>query len=212
MVGGNAQVLETKFQDMGNDYRETGNATKLIDALKTETAKISQEQIELFLKESVDGGYIGRALLYCLEMARAPKKNPTPFDSKVHLEHIAPQTPTDGWKADLFNGNEDLYEFYDVLATQIGNLTLLDHKINMSIKQLPFRDSTSASEPRDKISEYANNSFKLTDDVISLQKWDQSAIEDRTAYMIDAFNFVFSIEPNQGQLRPLSEWSNRHNV
>ena len=206
MAGENAQILENTFQQLGNEFRESNDAAKLISGLKSAAAKLSTAKIELYLKESIDEGYIGRAILFSLNRARAAKQKYIDLNADLHLEHIAPQTATEGWKADLFNGNESLYPLYDDLTSQIGNLTLLDHRINMSVKQLPFRNPLDPDKSKSK--EYKDSVIMMTDDLLFLNKWDQVEIETRTSYMIDAFNHVFSIDPSGETLMTYQEWKN----
>jgi len=204
MAGANAQILENLFQKLGNDFKETNDSDALIASLKREAAALSGEKIKLYLKESIDEGYIGRAILFCLNRARAQKQNYIELDADLHLEHIAPQTPTEGWKADLFNGNGELYSQYDELVSEIGNLTLLDHKINSSIKQLPFRNPLDPA--KSKSNEYNDSVIMMTKDLVSQTKWDQAEIETRTSYMIEAFETVFSIEPVGDTIQTYEQW------
>jgi hypothetical protein len=204
MVGENAQILENTFQKLGNEFKETNNSEGLIAALKAEASKLSETKIRIYLKESMDEGYIGRAILFALNRVRAPKQNYIELSSDLHLEHIAPQTPTEVWKADLFNGDANQYSEYEQLVSEIGNLTLLDHKINTSIKQAPF---TNPLEPaKSKSSEYKDSVIAMTSDLHALKKWDQAEVEKRTEYMIAMFDVVFSVEPSTDSVKPYEIW------
>ncbi len=195
--GGNAQKLEDYFQKWGNSLKESGDFKKLIEAMQDESDSISETVIESYFKDDADEGYIGRAVLHALNRQLSIKTNVAPLDSKIHLEHIAPQTETKGWKTALFSGNEDLYPHYSDVVSSIGNLTLLDFKINMSIKQADF--ST-------KNQKYKDSSLRVTRDLLNLASWSETEVDLRTDYVIQAFKDIFCATGYDGDYVSFENW------
>ena len=201
IVGGNAQKLEDLFQKIGNEFSEFGDVDKLIQALTVEASGLSIAAINTYLREDADEGYLGKAILHGINRARTRGANQIELNNKIHLEHIAPQTPTDAWRADLFQGDERLFGAYESTIQQIGNLTLLDFKLNMSAKQ----DTFDKKRPK-----YDVSVIKLTDDLTSVMQWTTVEIERRTDYLIEAFHRVFSVEPKESNIVEFSLWESEN--
>lgn len=197
IAGGNAQKLEDLFQKWGGEYSETKDVGQLVKQLADEAATLNPETVARYLSEDGDEGYIGKAVLHCINRARTPGANAIQLDSDLHLEHIAPQTETDDWKASVFNGNAEMYSGYESATSEIGNLTLLDFKINMSLKQKGFDQ---------KKLRYGDSVIKLTNDLLFLNKWSEAEIQDRTQYIIDSFEIAFSISPSEDRVKSFEAW------
>src|SRR5688572_26750959 len=88
---------------------------------------------------------------------------PNPNEEEVNLEHVLPLKPEKGWP-----------EFDDETARayqrRVGNMVLLQQKLNASLKSAPF------SKKRPIL---ASSQFSLTADVGKAAKWDPAAIEAR---------------------------------
>jgi len=80
---------------------------------------------------------------------------------KVHLEHIYPQRPN---ATDRF-GNHDEY------VGRIGNLTLLDRRLNQEARNSPF------ATKRDEF--YRHSDMYLTKELVDTPRWTQAEIEAR---------------------------------
>jgi Protein of unknown function (DUF1524) len=197
IAGGNAQKLEDLFQKWGTDFKASGDVNQLIQALTDEAASINPESVTRYLSEDGDEGFIGKAVLHCINRARTPGANAIQLDSELHLEHIAPQTENDEWKAAVFSGNAELYSGYESAISEIGNLTLLDFKINMSLKQKGL--------DKKKI-RYGDSVIKLTNDLLFLNKWSEVEIQDRTQYIIESFAIAFSVAPATERVKSFEAW------
>jgi hypothetical protein len=197
MAGGNAQELEDKFQKLGTQYAGARDANALIAALATEASRLNRESILRSLRSDADEGYVGKAVLHAINRARTPQANEIPLTPDLHLEHIAPQTPTEIWKTTIFDGDTNQYEQYEAVIGSIGNLTLLDFKLNMSAKQKPFDL---------KQEKYAHSVIKVTNDLTAVGIWDLAEIELRTKYLESAFEKVFAIEPVRPEVLSYEDW------
>ena len=198
MTGGNAQRLEDSLQKFGNSFKETKSLEGLVDDIDALTATLSKDAADLYLREDADDGFIGRAILHAINRARTPGANAIKLDSTLHLEHIAPQTETDEWKRALFSGVESQYDAYDTTISQIGNLTLLDFKLNVSAKQALFA--------KKKKTAYDSSTIKLTNDLKSIDDWTDIEVEKRSDYLIEMFNRVFSVNQDLTPVVPFEIW------
>ncbi|MDB5278385.1 MAG: hypothetical protein JWR61_3340 [Ferruginibacter sp.] len=91
--------------------------------------------------------------------------------SRVHIEHIYPQTPIEGqrWANHVSQIN------------RIGNLTLLDRRLNAAIKNGNF----DAKRPSYDLSE-----IMMTKELVAIEEWNQDSLELRQANL---FNIAFEI-------------------
>jgi hypothetical protein len=121
-----------------------------------------------------------------------------PWSSKdLHLEHIAPDTPTEHWLTTLFP-NGDYEDQYDDLVNQLGNKTLLDQTINKRIKQSPYQI---------KSPKYLNSSPLITRDLASIQVWNAKEIRLRNTWLAEMFEKIWAVEAVEvSTIRGFTEW------
>lgn len=111
---------------------------------------------------------IARYYLRALELAAGapkPAKIPNPDTDAVNLEHVLPQNPSTAWGP----LPEDLVKAY---ANRLGNLALLEKKINSSIANQGFAA---------KRKELESSPFVLTSAVAEYATWGPDEIDDRQA-------------------------------
>ena len=101
------------------------------------------------------------------------KDNSAPVDlSSLSIEHIMPQTITQYWK-DIIGNDIDKYEYF---VNLIGNITLVSINDNSTFQNGEFNYKKTVMN--------GTKHIKLNENIISKEKWDRSAIEDRTSEMI----------------------------
>ncbi|WP_281926801.1 DUF262 domain-containing protein [Roseibium album] len=104
-----------------------------------------------------------RYLLYNLEMAkRATEELEVAAPSKVHVEHIYPQTPEAGQRL----------ASHDRVINRMGNLTLLSRRINSAIKNGTFAA---------KKQYYETSEILLTKELCAQDEWNEEKIGIRQA-------------------------------
>jgi len=195
MNGGNAQVLEDFFQQRSTDLRDGLSATSVIDSVK-DKARFECHPAS-YLAEEGDSSFVSRALLYSVNRRLAPDAIEQKLDKSLHLEHIAPKGETDGWKQEVFYGVPSDYDGYDSLVSEIGNLTLLDSKINIKAQQKPF------SEKKDK---YDHSVIKITRDLCLVDNWAKEEIQARTEWLAECFEIIFSVDSAAEQIWSFPKW------
>lgn len=103
-------------------------------------------------------------------------------DLDLQIEHIHPQNPADEWSADGASTwgalpTADQARYRAVLNT-IGNLTLLESRLNQGAGNRPFLA---------KRSHYRQSEVAPTKALADLTSWDLSAIESRTQSLVEDF-------------------------
>lgn len=92
--------------------------------------------------------------------------------SKVHVEHVLPQSP----RATALIESGMTKEDAEALVNRVGNLTLLSGRRNQSISNKPFSM---------KKEEFEKSEIALTKHLALLERWDASAINERSKWMAD---------------------------
>jgi hypothetical protein len=198
--GGGAQDLETKFQELGQRYVSSGDnritASQMLTELRAE-CNIAMD-FDTKFKDGVQG--FAKPILHGIEKILRSKagSNFLPWSSKdLHLEHIAPDTPTEHWLTTLFP-NGDYEDQYDDLVNQLGNKTLLDQTINKRIKQSPYQI---------KSPKYLNSSPLITRDLASIQVWNAKEIRLRNTWLAEMFEKIWAVEAVEvSTIRGFTEW------
>ncbi len=181
--GGNAQDLETFFAEQSHKYR----ADKNLDHLRGALAKKADIDFDVakYLKEKIDSTNWAKAILHGIDDALRGQANQIEFDTtKLHLEHIAPQSSTTQWVLDLFNGKAATEEEYDKVIESLGNQTLLDEGINKAAKQAAFGTKKAAH--------YHKATLQTTRDLTTISSWTANEVDDRLNWLAETFDLVFT--------------------
>jgi len=196
MNGQGAQDLESNFQQLGAQFLVSKDVDELILKLREKTD--IDPPIEARFKEGVRG--FAKAILHGVDRSLALKAGANPLEwntSSLHVEHIAPESSTDEWLATLFPGG-DLGSEYDDVVQHIGNLTILDKKININLQQSLFEV---------KRLKYADSSVGMTRDLSHLQEWSLTEIANRLKWLVEMFEVIWSKEvPDLSMVFRYTEW------
>lgn len=201
MAGLNAQQLENFFQKQCEYIGNNEPISFIQSNLKEKIGEILLD-VEKYMKNEGDSGFTGKAILHALNRYLAPSALQFPLDSKIHLEHIAPQTSNIEWMNDLYSGHEELFDGYDDRISEIGNLTLLDFKINTELQRSAFIIK------KDK---YSDSVLKITKDLVSVVHWRQEEIEARTEWASKMFDLVWAVNSDFSKLETFPAWYSNRN-
>lgn len=195
MAGRNAQDLESEFQRLAVELRAGADPTDVADELRDRCSFTFDAGA--YMRERASGLAIVRALLHGINRAFLAGSNDIPFGSaELHVEHIAPETPTPHWQSVLDLQGDDLH--YDDVVEYLGNKTLLDHLINKSLKQQTFAQ---------KKLRYEDSSAKLTVNLGSMEgEWDHGAIVARTEWLAETFDLLFVPDPQPKNCKRFTVW------
>jgi hypothetical protein len=199
LAGNNAQELEKFFQKQSTQLREGDDVSNIITAVK---AKATEPVFDLprFLTSEGDSSFVTRALLHSIDRSIAGGAVPINLNNgDLHLEHIAPKSGLDDWKDAVFQGDQDEFVKYESVITAAGNLTLLDAKLNLQAQRKLFDE---------KKSEYYQHSrmTSITQDLMAFPKWNRQIIEERTVWLAEMFERLWSIDRPDTRAIRFSEW------
>jgi tetratricopeptide (TPR) repeat protein len=191
----NAQDQENDFQNLGQAAYKSGDIEEIRAYLRKGIEENPVDPKSLFNGES-DSDFVSRALLYAVNAFLSAEIIPL---NKYHLEHIAPQTVTDEWEAEVSSGLDGVeFKVYEDIVGLLGNLTLLDPKINKKIKNDSFAKKTK---------EYKKGFTHITLDLCNLQNWTPIDISDRTNWLEDMFSIIWNPKSTpEKEIISFSDW------
>lgn len=205
MAGENAQRLEDYFQSLCQEMSSGARSqviklslVKKIESLSLDSAK--------YLGDEADSGFIGKAILHGINRKLANNANDLVLDKNTHLEHIAPNTSTDEWIRVLLGLPEDapvdsdeIKQEYESLKSEIGNLTLLDEKLNIEAQQSLIDDKKTI---------YHRSVYliarELEDDRVVT--WNKSMVKNRTQWVAEMFDIIWAIDLNAAAIKGFNDW------
>jgi hypothetical protein len=163
VIGGiENSVLENRFHKAARNLRETSDSVAFCSAV-AEGGLNDDDVRNRFTRLSLSQNGPRRYLLYCIEMAKRGtgelSVNPP---SKVHVEHIYPQTPEPGAK----------WAQHDQVINRMGNLSLLDKRLNSAIKNGSFAAKKAS---------YAASEIIITKELGDIDDWSVDRIAARQA-------------------------------
>jgi len=185
LSGGNAQDLEKMFQIWGQEFMQKKSTSDLIKSLEKEAVASLDLKARLEETAPLDES-LAKSMLLLYEGHISPLS--TKIDlQEVQLEHVAPQTRNSHWEAVI--GTD-----YSNQVARLGNLMILDRKINAKVKQRPFLE---------KVSDYKNSRLKSSDSVTAagIENWDVDLIDLRQRWLA---NELSKLVERTGQPEPFS--------
>ena len=145
---------------------------------KYKTTKVFKDEI---LYADIYGRKWDKSILLLVEYFSDDNPNPTfiPINSKLHLEHILPQKPTEyGW--DKIFTKDELTDWTNALA----NLTLLSMRKNIQAQNYSFEKKKEIYSNKDNV----ETSFRVTQNVFTKTKWDVTELQAREVRLRDKIN------------------------
>ncbi len=184
-----AKRLESEYHSMARDIRKGGNLPAHLPRLD------KFFEIRDYRDDFINGipplGIIRNIILREIEdnMREDKSLKISRSNKTVHLEHILPQTrKSDSEWVNIFLQNAEIEQ------DKIGNLTLLYHAFNESVK-----NGTFAS----KIKEYRKSDLKLNEEIVTKfddgtwPVWNVDAIKSRGELLFDRVKKIWPIPPDK---------------
>lgn len=195
----NAQKLEDFFQAQCTALLAGDDSANIAERIKQKAEGLLIEPLRYFSEEG-DSSFVTRALLHSIHRNLHKQQETVEFDNKkFHLEHIAPQTPTEEWVQSLTGGGDNAAQIYESYTRKAGNLILLDKGLNIGAQQKPFQKKC---EDHYKSATF----FGLTSDLIATQEWTLQEIDSRTAWLAEMFDIIWSPEKTASRVIQYSDW------
>ena len=184
LVGKNAQEVETEFQTLGRDFAagilESDELLERIDKLQPSDFELSS-----LLKSNKS------APLQKYVYRRIENLSGGQVVDGLTIEHLAPRNPSshfDYWNQEVMGSlnldQKNQFE-YDDLVAMWGNLTLLEHALNSSIKNSPWNVKRDGDQALQYEGISASN-LNLNQKIAKLDSWTGLHILDRTEWLVKA--------------------------
>ncbi|VTR91202.1 Uncharacterized protein OS=Acetobacter pasteurianus IFO 3283-07 GN=APA07_18750 PE=4 SV=1: DUF262: DUF1524 [Gemmata massiliana] len=180
ICGRNSSMLEGFYHALAATLRDPSKDLSDIAKLKDFDPVPSNDEVTAAIKkiELVRVSPQWRVLLIRINEHLHPTELVVDEPSRVHVEHIFPQTPSSSALAESQIKPVDVKRY----CTKLGNLTLLAGKRNIKISNGPF------SLKKDT---YATSDIAMTRELCKLTGWNNTAIEKRTADMANAIVLAY---------------------
>jgi len=170
-------LLKDILDDCSGDYKNLIEILKknLINKNRGKSAAMpTDEQVRNYLKTA--NVYNNRVTLKVIFDHLETLNNTAPVDlSKLSIEHLMPQTPTEEWYKAL-NTDKDTYDSY---LNKIGNLTLASKNDNSKMRNNIFDYKKDVLK--------GTNHIVLNQDVFDKESWTLEEIDKRTDILIEKF-------------------------
>jgi hypothetical protein len=167
--------LETLSYNLARDLRNSCNYANIIEriiAFSPNSDTFQRQFSEVSISRKDSARYILRELEMNKRTTEELQVAPPP---RVHIEHIYPQTPQDGQK----------WSNHTSYINRLGNLTLLDRRLNTSIRNGLF----DAKRPS-----FQQSEILITNSLGELATWDQAAVNARQTGFAEIAPTIWSFE------------------
>lgn len=198
ITGGNAQIYENFAQSRARDLLISNvehriRFSEVMDQIRAATP--NDETVSIRLKEPMDSRNIVRYVLFRINESLIHNQDTIRFDPKtIHVEHICPETGTDFWHDKFKTSSLDEPEKsarYEDLTHLIGNQSLLEFKLNSSIKNDIWEVKLQGNLDQ-KYKGYSESSLKVTQDLLGIPDWTVEIARKRTAWIVESFLRLWS--------------------
>ena len=176
LIGGlESTQLETIVYSLAQSLREGTPTATFLEQIRD----FSPDDLSFrmaFATASISRTASARYLLEKLELdRRATAEIDVAPPHRVHVEHIYPRNPSFA-----------KWEGHASIINRLGNLTLLDKKLNQQIQNGPYAD---------KVDAFRTSELHITRELATLPTWDKDAISARQLQMAGRAASIWSLEP-----------------
>jgi len=183
--------METVYLDIVKNYKSQSDKIQFIRNLLQKNSPDDNVFKNKFEQNNFRQNDQTKYILECFEEERTNDTNEKHMcdRSKVHIEHIMPQTITTK-KAKKEFGNWELYlgeekKEHNEYVSKIGNLTLLGAKLNINCSNNPFDE---------KKKNYNSSIIMITKDLCDLNEWKIKGIKNRSKILAEKAVKIWSFE------------------
>lgn len=208
LTNGGRQDLENLFQELSlillkNEDVFNKAHTKILDNIPPDS------KVKSAFSMDADNTNLVRVIFYRFNLLLGDESELVNYAPKnLHVEHIAPQTPTEQWKNVFFQAQkmEDVLGEYSSISEMWGNKTILEGNINSEVKQKIFKEKVAA-DPTHEWSGYSSSILAVTRDLQNIPDWNLDIIKNRNLWISEMFRLVWSTNNESQKVVPYSKWS-----
>ncbi|CAM3871852.1 DUF262 domain-containing protein [Alkalicoccus chagannorensis] len=171
----NPSDIEKFFDLIASKIRNKGNAAieELVSMFVNQAASDEKFKAD-FENTSIKKGNLQRYILEKINNSMGTKENVINNAQQVHVEHIMPKKPNNIEWENIINASDEDFEQY---INKIGNLTLLQKKLNQNASNKNFQEK--------KNNYYIYSEIKITKDLCDYTHWDFNQINARQKYLAE---------------------------
>ena len=182
MVTNSLEVKYARVASEVSDMFREGKGGAVLDHIRSSLSKLDVPNDEKFVNEfktwaPANTSKLARYVLCRINGQMTGKELVVAGSSDVHVEHIFPQTPSEQAILESAITKDEAEEW----SGFIGNLTLLDSGINMSIKNAKFSDKLTGDLEKSKKG-IVHSNLKINDEVKLRSSWTKADINARSAF------------------------------
>lgn len=171
--------LETFYYQLLAELRSNDDLVAIIDEIRNHSTMKQEDKFKHEFSYAAPKSNVAKMILDRIVRAKAESIN---WKSKdVHLEHIMPQRPKGSW----LQLKEDDAELYEFSLERLGNLTLLQDKLNQGASNRPFEEK--------KADYYVKSRLKITRDLEKYDNWDFDTIDKRQSELYEMAKDIWAI-------------------
>lgn len=217
LTGSNAQDLENHFQELSNNIRDASIPLEnRVEQIKSEISQIRPQdhRVKSRFLEEIDNPNLVRVVLHRINEILTNNPGVISADPRsLNVEHTAPATGTEEWTKVFYPNETDLESKapeYSALVEQWGNKTILEFKINSSLKQASWtkkRDGYRKSDG-ELVQGYTHSSIYITRNLTALENWTSAEIAQRNKWLAETFTKIWNIEVDP-DVEDFPEWLQR---
>ena len=199
VAGMNAQVLENLFQVMARMVLSRDlSPLERIEAVRAAALQDSptDDTLRNRLSESGFSIPIARTLLIRINESLTHNMGIVDYAAqKVNVEHIAPLTPSTFWYSavGIPEASETALVQYKETVSRLGNLTLLEYKLNSSIKNAEW-SLKRFGIPGKQDKSYSDTILRVAADVRESAEWNASLISHRADWVARCFFAIWNFD------------------
>ncbi len=183
LAGMNAQQLENKYQELLDKLSLTKSGADTTQAainLAPRDSEFSQEPESKLLNSNADHL---RYILHRLEIRHGGNVPHWGRKSSLTLEHLAPQKPaqTSNWYSVVAPAEADAGPIYDEFKDRWGNLTMLEWRLNVAVKNAEWTLKLNGAKQGDRC--LKKSTYSVNTPFRDIDEWNRALIDHRTRWL-----------------------------
>jgi len=208
LTGGNRQDLENSFQEISKELRKSNLKYEEIHEKFVKLFPSDESVKAQFDLETNRPSYV-RVVLHKINSITGNVYLLSGDPSKLHVEHVAPQKPTEEWINYLLPDMnvQDIASNYAMYSEFWGNKTILEKPINNQIKRKLFKVKCDGVS-ENGIKGYKDSLIGITNSLTSIDNWTTDLIKLRNEWIKECFIKIWSVEDLSREVKTFDEWRN----
>ena len=206
--GGNAQTLETKYQNFLHEFAE-GDGSESCETLFAKLIELWPKDEDVFpLTKKTDSPDLQRYFLRRIEEGAGGVSGS--WSEALSIEHLAPQDPdkaNSDWLTIVADEDEkdDAGNVYSDYVYNWGNLALLEQPLNSAIKNSNWQTKVHG-QANSKFEGLSSSNLGMIKHIVKAPVWSRETILDRQNALDESIRDLISLDWTQTGQAKVSHW------